>query len=42
MKSPIRKLARCGCAAACLQIDANTAIALTVLIRKHIGYHVPG
>ena len=27
MKSPIRKLARCGCAAACLQIDSNTAIA---------------
>jgi len=34
MKSPIRKLARCGCAAACLQIDSNTAIAFD---RAHPG-----
>src|ERR1700682_5866800 len=34
MKSPIRKLARCGCAAACLQIDSNTAIAFD---RAHSG-----
>src|SRR5450432_2336133 len=34
MKSPIRKLARCGCAAGCLQIDSNTAIAFD---RAHPG-----